>query len=386
MVLRRGLGRGSGKKGYYNLIPHDRPVHQMSAKGMKQPQKLRPSLYGWKDVAPFKSGKTDTSSPMKVRELRLAYLQAVERKAPTFTLRGKVFVTNYAKYMLEYLKMRRLTDKDELVLTDGSGKFRSTIEYVEQDAVAYHHYNKPFDELTDSQQDEVLLEIQAIKHSKAIHENIKVMGKKIPIAEFNVKYKNGDDVFVDGKPARVSGDYDTFKSQYIWVDYGDGKRDIVPIEKVRTMRSMSGKSPQNGIPNLTLPTKDANRWPVQVGIIVPSTADNNTKTLTKAEHEQRIVKEEEWFTQNFGGDTSIMTAGRIRQKGQIVVEDGSWVFSSMPHEMYETSRKKIVNHVLEKQKEWGQDNILLKVEGVDFIIPKNQKLPDDKKLKSIPVG
>lgn len=41
--MRRGLGRGRGK-GYYNIIPRDPGVHSMSAKGMKQPQKIPPKL------------------------------------------------------------------------------------------------------------------------------------------------------------------------------------------------------------------------------------------------------------------------------------------------------------------------------------------------------
>lgn len=44
-MKRKGLGLGTGK-GYRNLIPFDRPVHQMSSKGIKQPQRL--SLFAGK--------------------------------------------------------------------------------------------------------------------------------------------------------------------------------------------------------------------------------------------------------------------------------------------------------------------------------------------------
>lgn len=166
---------------------------------------------------------------------------------------------------------------------------------------------------------------------------------------------------------------------------GQGYRNILPTDKKVHFDSRMGiKQPQR-LPNLPLPTRNANRWPVQVGIIVPSTGLGQKK-LTKKEFLNRIVEEEAWFTEKFGGDTSVMTAGRIRQKGRIVVENGSWVFSSMPRESYIEKRKEIVRHVLEKQKEWHQDNILLKVEGVDFVLPKNPELPDEKRLKSIPVG
>lgn len=39
MKLRRGMGKGMGT-GYKNLIPTDHPIHQMSGKGMKQPQRI----------------------------------------------------------------------------------------------------------------------------------------------------------------------------------------------------------------------------------------------------------------------------------------------------------------------------------------------------------
>jgi hypothetical protein len=56
-MRRRGLGAGRGK-GYHNLIPHDRPVHRDSGRGIKQPQQVPIGRisYGWKDIAPFKKG------------------------------------------------------------------------------------------------------------------------------------------------------------------------------------------------------------------------------------------------------------------------------------------------------------------------------------------
>lgn len=38
-MKRKGMGLGTGK-GYRNIIPFDKPVHQMSAKGIRQPQHL----------------------------------------------------------------------------------------------------------------------------------------------------------------------------------------------------------------------------------------------------------------------------------------------------------------------------------------------------------
>jgi len=38
--MRKGMMKGSGKKGYHNVIGKDPMVHSQSAKGIKQPQKL----------------------------------------------------------------------------------------------------------------------------------------------------------------------------------------------------------------------------------------------------------------------------------------------------------------------------------------------------------
>jgi hypothetical protein len=59
---RKGAARGTGR-GYKNLrgFPRDPVVHAQAARGMKQPQKLRTTLYGWKDIAPFKKGKALTN-------------------------------------------------------------------------------------------------------------------------------------------------------------------------------------------------------------------------------------------------------------------------------------------------------------------------------------
>jgi hypothetical protein len=75
--MRKGMMLGRGK-GYKNVIGKDPMVHRQSAKGIKQPQPMRPTLYGWKDIAPFKrggkayfkSGKESKGTP-KERIIRL---------------------------------------------------------------------------------------------------------------------------------------------------------------------------------------------------------------------------------------------------------------------------------------------------------------------------
>jgi len=51
--MRKGIGKGTGR-GYKNMLGNDPRVHSMSAKGLKQPQRLNPIInQGFKDVDNF---------------------------------------------------------------------------------------------------------------------------------------------------------------------------------------------------------------------------------------------------------------------------------------------------------------------------------------------
>ena len=50
--------------------------------------------------------KMITFTPAKYRRLKLAYDYAVKEGQERFDFEGEVFVTAYAKYVLEYLKQR----------------------------------------------------------------------------------------------------------------------------------------------------------------------------------------------------------------------------------------------------------------------------------------
>lgn len=64
-------------------------------------EKLKRSLAH--DAQAAKKGcPTIALTPQKVNELRKAYEIAIMNKEPEFTMDGKVFVTTYAKYVLEY--------------------------------------------------------------------------------------------------------------------------------------------------------------------------------------------------------------------------------------------------------------------------------------------
>lgn len=49
-----------------------------------------------------------------VRDLRLAYEKAVENKQEIFQIADYKFVTGYAKYLLQYLEMKRIHESREL--------------------------------------------------------------------------------------------------------------------------------------------------------------------------------------------------------------------------------------------------------------------------------
>ena len=165
---------------------------------------------------------------------------------------------------------------------------------------------------------------------------------------------------------------------------GKGYYNMIPRDpRIHGDSALGRKQPQR-IPNLMLPMKNANRLPVQVGIIVPKTRYD--KKIKQKEFNKRVREEERWFSTSFGGDTSIDTAGGFIKNKRLIKERGKWVYSSMTSEGYAKFRKKIAEHIRQRQKEWKQYSILLKVEGVDFIVPKDNDIPDDKKLKSIPVG
>jgi hypothetical protein len=46
--MRKGMMKGSGKKGYYNVIGIDPRVHSQSAKGISQPQRIKTLMFGGK--------------------------------------------------------------------------------------------------------------------------------------------------------------------------------------------------------------------------------------------------------------------------------------------------------------------------------------------------
>lgn len=49
-------------------------------------------------------------------QLKKAYKNAVEKKAEQFTLDNKEYVTGYAKYLIQYLEMQKVKDRQAIEL------------------------------------------------------------------------------------------------------------------------------------------------------------------------------------------------------------------------------------------------------------------------------
>lgn len=65
----------------------------------------------------------DNSVLVSIKQFRMAYESAVERKLSEFEFKAMTFVTDYAKYMLEYAHMRKLNDSDVIRIVPTSEGF-----------------------------------------------------------------------------------------------------------------------------------------------------------------------------------------------------------------------------------------------------------------------
>lgn len=120
-----------------------------------------------------------------------------------------------------------------------------------------------------------------------------------------------------------------------------------------------------------------NRLPVQVSVIVPSTLNN--KKIPVAEFNKRVRDEKTWFSKKFGGDTSIRDVGSYWDGKKLVTEPGVVVESSMSVDSYNKFARDMAQHFEDVQKSWGQDTVLVKVEGQAIIIPKKDYIDTDTK-------
>jgi len=117
----------------------------------------------------------------------------------------------------------------------------------------------------------------------------------------------------------------------------------------------------------------SNNLPVQFAIVVPSTTEKD-KQLSSALFKKRVDSEKKFFSQTFGGDTSIKATGSfiLKEKGKttLIKEPVVLIEGSTTPKVYMKSRVVLENHVKTLPKKWSQNSVLYKVEGNNYIYPK----------------
>jgi len=139
----------------------------------------------------------------------------------------------------------------------------------------------------------------------------------------------------------------------------------------------------NRLPKVMKLPLNTNNLPLQFGIIVPKTKGKNV--LTQKQFMERVNKEKQWFSINFGGDTSVKDVGSYWDGKKLVKEPGSIVWSSMSIKTYYKNMNKLVERIKQDKKNWQQQSVLFKIEGRDFIYPKQDFIDDDKEVDDIVV-
>jgi hypothetical protein len=128
---------------------------------------------------------------------------------------------------------------------------------------------------------------------------------------------------------------------------------------------------------LAPPFKSANKLPVQVAIIVPRTKGN--VNLSDEDFKKRSEQERNAMIKMFGADTSVNTLGSyFDENKKRVDEDGVMITSSTTVDNYNRMRTRFARHVENRQEQWVQETVFVRVEGQDFIIPMKDYIADDK--------
>ena len=150
--------------------------------------------------------------------------------------------------------------------------------------------------------------------------------------------------------------------------HGLARRGIKSAQKIPQIRFI--KKP---------PMDSENKLPVQVGFIVPSTKEHDVK-ISKKEFDKRVEEQKKYMSKLFKGDTSVKTIGSYwdGESKKWIKEDGVLVQSSMSVEKYNKEIKELTEYIEDMRKKYGQDTILVKVEGQDFITPKKSYIGHDK--------
>lgn len=118
-----------------------------------------------------------------------------------------------------------------------------------------------------------------------------------------------------------------------------------------------------------------NRLPIQVGIVVPSTRDEDVK-ISDSAFRKRVETTRKFLDKRFGGDTTIDGSGGYVGGGSLITEETALVVSSTTESEFERNRDSLRRFIREKRRNWGQDTLAYMVEGDLYIYPERDYISD----------
>lgn len=133
----------------------------------------------------------------------------------------------------------------------------------------------------------------------------------------------------------------------------------------------------------TIPTPHAGEevanLPVQIAVAVPSTQGD--QQMGKSKFEDRIEDVKRWFSETFGGATTIHASGDyVGEDGELVEEEVGVVEAAMSKSAYLENYEDFGARTENAQQSWGQDTVYYRVEDRAFIYPERAYLDDDEEV------
>lgn len=119
--------------------------------------------------------------------------------------------------------------------------------------------------------------------------------------------------------------------------------------------------------------------PIQISIAVPSTQGG--QQMNREPFEDRIDDVKRWFSETFGGATTIRASGDyIGEDGELVEEAVAVVEASMSKDTYLDNYQEFGSRIERAQEMWGQQAVYYTVEGRAFIYPERSYLDDGEEV------
>lgn len=108
--------------------------------------------------------------------------------------------------------------------------------------------------------------------------------------------------------------------------------------------------------------------PIEQRIIVPSTK-NKRERLTRKEFSERVETVKKWFTNRFGGHTTVQGIGGFDNEGNVIEEDVAVVTSFSTVKDFEKHGYKVPRKLQKWAKDWGQFSVSYEFEGDLYLVP-----------------